>query len=274
MLFRSLRNAMCGLVAMLFAVTAVPGSASADTGLRFAFADLLTDNRSTAEAFYGGLFGWTFRESANSAGDTAIVAEGEEIGLLVAIENLDTDAGEAQWVSIMRVADAAEAASAAANAGGTVLDGPAPDEKGGTYAVIRDDVGALLAVYSGGPTSAAERPDNWIWFDLFTDNVGAAETFYADVAGLRSREAPVGTGTSGRILGRDGRAFAGIVEVPPDSVKSAWLPYVGVADLQTALARATQLGGVIFARSEDAAIILDPSNAAIGVHVLPGGGGQ
>ena len=275
MLLRSLRNAMCAVFAVLIAVaTAAPGTASAEADLRFAFADLLTDNPEAAESFYGRLFGWTFRESANSTGDTAIVAQGEEIGLLVVIENLDTNAGEAQWVSIMRVADAAQTASVAAKAGGTVLDGPAPDENGGTYAVLRDNVGALLAVYSGGPTAAASRPENWIWFDLFTDDADAAEAFYAEVVGLRSQQKPTGSGISGRILGRDGVAFAGIVDVRPDSVKSAWLPYVGVADLEAVLNRATKLGGVIMARSDDAAIILDPTNAAIGVHELPGGGDQ
>ena len=62
---------------------------------------------------------------------------------------------------------------------------------------------------------------------------------------------------------------AGVVEAPPE-VNSLWLPYVRVKDAAAAAARAESLGARIVMQDDETAILVDPTGAAIGVHVPSG----
>ena len=69
-------------------------------------------------------------------------------------------------------------------------------------------------------------------------------------------------------------ARAGVVKNPFEHVEPIWLPYVRVADIEQTLELSTQLGGKLFFRFDDGAILLDPAGAAIGVQQVTEGGGQ
>jgi hypothetical protein len=47
-----------------------------------------------------------------------------------------------------------------------------------------------------------------------------------------------------------------------------------VSNLRSAVLKAIRLGGTLLAYDETAAVILDPSGAAIGLHLLPTTGGK
>ena len=248
-------------------------AAMADEG-RFVFADLLTDDPEVSRTFYSGLFGWRFKVRSDPPVREAILSRGREIGVMFPVENRRRKTSESQWVSVLVVASADTAAKAARRAGGQIKVGPASDKKGGRYAVLRDPQGALLAVYSGdGLPGVATGAGRWRWFDLFTTNVGAAGRFYGKIAGLKSVRDP-DAGPRHRVLKRDGKARAGMISIAGKSVKPAWLPYVKVRNLRRTLARAHKLGGKIVARNDEAAIIIDPAGAAIGVQATGSGAGS
>ena len=96
-----------------------------------------------------------------------------------------------------------------------------------------------------------------VWNDLVTDDIAAARRFYGGMFGWTFQDV---TGPSGNayVLARSGKAYvAGLVPVPSrDGVEiSRWLPYVSVADVDAAVAKARAAGGKV---------AVDPRNVGIG----------
>ena len=112
-----------------------------------------------------------------------------------------------------------------------------------------------------------------IWHDLVTEDLSGARDFYG---GLFGWEFEKSTGTRGEdyVLARQGDLLvAGLLEVDvPDDDKdySRWLPYVSVADVDTAVSRTRTAGGTVVATARNVGIgrvaaVLDPQGAVIGL---------
>jgi predicted enzyme related to lactoylglutathione lyase len=112
-----------------------------------------------------------------------------------------------------------------------------------------------------------------IWNDLITEDVGAARRFYQGLFGwtFEDTQAP-GGGTY--VLARSGSTYvAGMVPVRPRAdgkELSRWLPYVSVADVDAAVAKATSLGAKVAVGPRSVglgrvAAIIDPEGAVIGL---------
>ena len=67
---------------------------------------------------------------------------------------------------------------------------------------------------------------------------------------------------------------SGVTEIDYEDVKPTWLPFVGVENLREVVLEAIDSGGTLLIHTDTAAIILDPGGAAIGLQLLPSGGGQ
>ena len=81
-----------------------------------------------------------------------------------------------------------------------------------------------------------------------------------------SADIPSDGSTKRRVLGSGGKPKAGLISIAGEAVRPAWVPYVAVRDLKASIKRAEALGGKLIAIDNDAAIILDPAGAAIGLH--------
>ncbi len=262
-----LKYAFTAVMMIAVFVTLQIGAAVADNSARFVFADLLTDKPAQSRDFYAGLFGWRFRATPDRPAEKAIIARGREIGFLVEVEDRSVNVPESQWVSVLAVPSADKAAQATRRAGGRIEIGPEDDDKGGRFAVLRDRQGALFSAYSGpAPNQSNLATGRWIWFDLFTTNVRSASNFYAAVAGLKSADFPGDGSTKRRVFGSGGEPRAGLISIAGEAVRPAWVPYIAVRDLKASIKRAESLGGKLIAFDNDAAIILDPVGAAIGLH--------
>lgn len=233
---------------------AVPGS--------FAWFDLVTNDPAEAKPFYSGLFGWGF-----GPGDTPdyenIISNGKLLGGIASPQAVDTRGTDgSQWVPVLTVDDPVAATRKAKKAGGTVVR--APVQAGdNVYSVVRDNRGAVLVLYSGPdgfPASAAGNVGAWGWADLFTNNLSASRRFYKSVAGFTTvrsgdQEAFVSGGVErGGLVSIRGRSFA-----------PTWLPYVVVEDVSASTQKSLKLGGGPLIVEDDVAILLDPTDAAIGI---------
>jgi uncharacterized protein len=113
----------------------------------------------------------------------------------------------------------------------------------------------------------------WVWAELFTDNVGAAKTFYQEVFGWKFES--TGTGTDAYTLVRaDGRPIAGIIHYvkPANAVRSArWLTLMSVPDVARTTEQAAASGGKVIAAPRgiagrgEVAVLADPEGALFGV---------
>jgi len=115
----------------------------------FSWADLGTPDPAAAKRFYTGLFGWTFEDRPISDGEyyTIFDVGGKSVA---ALYNQMADQRAAgippHWLSYVSVESADQAASRAAELGGTVL-APAFDVmEAGRMAVVQDPTGGVLAV--------------------------------------------------------------------------------------------------------------------------------
>jgi hypothetical protein len=240
---------------------------------KFVWVDLLTEDPAAARMFYQRLFDWSFDDSTGPAGYFTIEHEGVAIGGLARIED-SLAASEAFWLASLSVEDVDAAAKITEARGGKVVEAPIDVAGRGRMAVIRDPSGAELALLrsaTGDPIVRKPTAGRWLWIDLVTNDAGAAEAFYAELVGYGVQTVELGDELVYKVVGKDGIARAGIVEVEWQNVEPNWLPYVGVADLNATIGKALSNGGKLLLRNGDVAIITDPTGGAIGIQQLAGG---
>ncbi|MFH5925331.1 VOC family protein [Roseomonas xinghualingensis] len=89
------------------------------------------------------------------------------------------------------------------------------------------------------------RQGDFLWYELMTSDPEAAARFYGSVIGWQSR---AGAGAPGyRIFVAGGTEVAGFLAIPPDAagagMRPQWLGYIGVDDVDAAVAGILEAGG-------------------------------
>ncbi len=243
---------------------------------KFVWYDLLTESQASAREFYGGVFGWTFEDVEGSGGYVLIRSRGTAIGGLAEVDERDAEATESLWLASLSVANVDTAAEVVKRQGGSVELGPETVEGRGRLAAVRDPSGAalvLLRAAGGDPPDAAPPVGSFLWTDLWTDDAAGARDFYGSLVGFETRKVQVAEGARFYVLGRDGRARAGLVEIDLEGIEPNWLPYVRVASVRAAVQRAAAKGGRVLLERDDLAVLIDPTGAAIGVQRWSGRSG-
>jgi len=236
---------------------------------KFVWADLVTDHVEDAESFYGALFGWTFED--DPGGYVRVLQDGVPIASIVRLEHPPDRLRHSAWVANLSVADVDRAAELVVERGGSLERGPRDVPPRGRLALVSDADGALVLLVraSGGDPPDAEPPvDRWLWRELWTHDVESAIGLYSELVGYESEAVDLG-GQPYRVFKQGDVPRAGVVEAPKE-VHSLWLPYVRVKDAAAAAARAETLGARVVLQDDDAAILIDPTGAAIGVHAWSG----
>lgn len=241
---------------------------------RFVWYDLITDDIDAASAFYGDLFGWTFEDVPGaSSGFQLIRMDGVPIGGLVYHERSHPDSAESQWIGSLSVTNVDSAVTVVLDQGGTVYAGPKDLPLRGRVAVVADPQGAVLALVHTKDGDPAEREPgmrDWLWQELWTTNDDTALEFYHAMAGYDHESLELQSGEY-HVLKYDGQAFAGLAQLPWDSVPPIWLPYIRVEDPQAVADRVEDLGGRVILspdqiHSREAAVIEDPTGGALAVQ--------
>ena len=236
---------------------------------KFIWFELLTENADAVHLFYSELFGWTMAEDAEYPHYTTIIHNGTAIGGILAVTGEDASAIESRWICSVSVGDVDAAAVKVPQLGGKVLYGPVDSGERGRLAQVADSQGAnliLLRTLQGDPQKPSTAPGNPVWADLFTRNYAASTSFYSALLGYKVVNSKEDTDHFYFAMGDKIRA--GLVVVSWEDLESTWLPYIGVSDLREAVLKAMDLGGTLLAHTESAAVVLDPSGAAIGLQLL------
>lgn len=246
------------------------------TGLRhpgkIIWVDLVTHDVRRAADFYRQVFGWAVRLSEDGSYAEASY-RGRPVAAFVRYED-DAPEDAAQWLVSISVPDVDAAAAAAGKQGGEVLEGPERLKDRGRWVLVSDSQGALLMFLeaSGGdPPDEAAVANEWLWAELWTDDVGAAVAFYESVVGYKSVEARENDGGELHILGRDGTARATVVTSPWPEVKPNWLVYLLVDDLAGTIDTIETNGGEVLvspaaAGDGDVAIVADPTGGVFALQ--------
>jgi predicted enzyme related to lactoylglutathione lyase len=117
----------------------------------------------------------------------------------------------------------------------------------------------------------AQEHGKFVWYELMTSDMAAAEAFYKKVVGWDAADAGM-EGMTYTLFSADGRPVAGSMDLPDTArdmgVPPMWLGYIAVSDVDATAADIVTAGGVIHRPAADIpnigrfAIVGDPQGAA------------
>lgn len=153
----------------------------------FIWCDLSTVDPAATHPFYERVMDWKI-----SGGDYATATRGgEPVAGIFPMPQKFRDIGlPSFWMSYIAVEDVGATVDLATQHGGKVELGPAPFERGGDYALIRDPLGAGFTVYRGSLASrTARHAGKRMGHGLFVSDASAVTGFYAALFGWRFGDA-------------------------------------------------------------------------------------
>lgn len=246
---------------------------------KFVWIDLVTPDIAGAQRFYGGLFGWTFRETGTRRGPAgyslAYLGETPVAGLAQRAP-APSQARAARWIAYASVADVGHAVARVEAAGGRTLI-PARLVAGrGTMALVADPDGApfgLIHAEGGDPPDYLAGTGDWVWALYQSPDASRAAAFYQDLAGYDVVPDGRFPKTPHYILAAGGYARASLAGIPAErlGLRPDWLYFIRVRDAKASLARAVELGGKVLVAADPAlldgriAVVVDPGGAPFGL---------
>ncbi|HEV7873742.1 MAG TPA: VOC family protein, partial [Enterovirga sp.] len=124
--------------------------------------------------------------------------------------------------------------------------------------------------------------NTFVWYELMTTDLDAAQAFYADVVGWNTQDSGMPGMRYTRMLA-DSTPVAGAMTLPQEVCdtggRPGWMGYIGVPDADAAVEKLTQAGGKVHRPPADIpgigrfAVVADPQGATFALF-QPHGGAQ
>ncbi|KNB50194.1 VOC family protein [Streptomyces caatingaensis] len=219
------------------------------------WADVMVPDVEAGKRFYGGLFGWAFREAGPEYGGyTEAFLDGRPVAALAPKPDGRMPTA---WCVYFASDDAAATAARIGEAGGQVVTGLFAVGPFGTMLLAADPGGAVFGVWqAGGHRGFGTRrgePGAFAWTEVRTRDAAAVDAFYEEVFGLVAHAPGSGEATAGHALwtpaGRPpgpehavgGRSVMG--GEFPEVMPAHFLVHFAVEDCAAAAEAAGRLGG-------------------------------
>ncbi|MGW1024572.1 VOC family protein [Streptomyces sp. NPDC002577] len=238
------------------------------------WADAMFSDLEGAKSFYGDVLGWTFGESSSEYGNyTQAYSGGKAVAAVV--PPMPGQEGQSAWCLYLASPDVATTAGKIREAGGEVLMEPMQVGEFGSMLLARDPSGVAFGVWQGGTHEGFEakgEPGAYCWAEVFTREPEKSDAFFPAVFPYSVQRLEddavdfklfnVGDET---VLGRMKMTEEFPPEVPPYINV-----YFAVDDCDTAVAKATERGGVLRFGPMDSpfgrfAALSDPQGASFSV---------
>jgi uncharacterized protein len=242
----------------------------------FSWVDLSTPDSEGAKDFYGGLFGWEFRDD-EIPGDgvyTMCFREGDAVGAIV-----EQDGQPAHWNNYVSVESADETAAKAGDLGARVVEDPFDVMEFGRMAVLADPGGAMLCVWETRSHIGAGRVNDlgcMSWNELQTRDPESAGDFYGALFGWEAEPIEQDGALVYTTIKNAGSSNGGFMPLSEEhgDAPSFWLPYFTVSSCDGAVAKVKESGGALFAGPMDLpagriAVLGDPQGAVFAVFEGP-----
>ena len=249
--------------------------AAAEHPGKLIWVELVTPDLAAAERFYGGIFGWTFRDIRTGDTHYAIAKVGDApiAGLLQ--RPAQPDRRQAAWLPFLSVSNVQEAGQRVIEHGGKELKPPRAYPLRGKQAIYSDPQGAVFAVldsHSGDPPDVLAAPGELIWGAVMARDPDSAAAFYQNVFGYEVFELPSDARGEHLLLATENYARASVNPLPQATdAQPHWVGFVRVTDVAHAADAAKTFGGRVLVEPHQdrhggtVALVADPAGAAIGV---------
>ncbi len=220
---------------------------------KFCWYELMTTDKSAAEAFYRDVVGWSAQDMNGALGTyTILSASGMPVGRLMAMPPDACAAGARPgWGAYIAVDDVDDYAARVQKAGGAVLRGSADIPGIARFAVVADPHGAAFNLTKGFSDEQAKvpapgTPGDAGWRELYAGDGESAFAFYSKLFGWTKGEAfdmgPMGTY---QLFVIDGVPSGGMMTKCADVPAPRWQYYFNVDDIDATAARVKERGGQI-----------------------------
>jgi len=246
------------------------------------FVELVTPDLNASEKFYGGLFGWTFRDiQSDGIAYAQASLDGVPVAGLIQRPIPADEHRQPAWLSFIAVRDVDAAKDTAVQQGAKVLFEPHTIPDRGREAVFADPQGAVFAVLassSGDPPDVLADPGEWIWSSLITSDPDKDAAFYQtlfdyDVFEMSAND----SGAQHLLLASDNYARASANSLPANkpTIHPHWLNFVRVDDTAKTTAKLVALGGRVLVEPHVdrhggmVAVVADPAGAPFGLIEWP-----
>jgi len=251
---------------------------------RFVWEDLMTTDTTSAATFYDKVAGLKTAPAPFDPSYTTFLASGTGMGgLMLMASEAKAMGAPPNWLSYVGTDSVDDTVRQAELLGGKVLKPAADIPNVGRFAILQDPQGAVFAVFSTPQSLPAASPvplGHISWHELATSDMNAGFAFYQQLFGWHvMSDTDMGAMGTYRVFAAEGSndTIGGMYSKPPEPPRpSAWLPYLKVADVKAATAKARALGATIFhgpAQVPGGGWITmgaDPQGAAFAVHSTPG----
>ena len=236
--------------------------------------DLPTTDQAAAKAFYAGLFGWTYDDQPMPDGPVYSMAMlGGHAVAAIAPQPPEMAAAGAppMWNTYLAVDSVDDAVAKVEAAGGKVAMAPFDVMDAGRMAFVMDPSGAPVALWQANQHVGAglvNEPGTVGWNELITTDPDAA-AFYRTVVGLTTSKMDMGGGEY-TLFEANGQMVGGTTPPQMPGTPNHWHVYFVVADADTTVAKATELGGSVLVPAFDTpigrmAVIADPQGAVFSI---------
>ena len=241
----------------------------------FFWYDLVSRDTAATRAFLTRMFDWVASEAQMPDGTsyTSFSTSGNVVcGLIPLDAKRDFDERRAHWITYIRVDRLFSAMARVERQGGEILTEPLPVPDLGSYQVVRDPDGALLALVEARyeVLNPGFAWNTVIWNELTCRDVGPAQEFYRAVTGwVHSPNAGGPDALDYGFFTTVGANVAGLLEMAgPDygDLRPAWQAYIAVEDVDAMAAKVTECGGHVAAEPFDV-----PGVGRIAIVIEPGG---
>ena len=253
----------------------------------FIWYELMTTDADAASAFYGEVVGWTIGANAMPGGgmDYRMIVRadgGMNGGVLSLTDEMTAGGARPGWLGYIYVPDVDAAVESVVADGGAVHMPAMTMEGVGRMAMVADPQGAPF--YLMTPQPPADAPDaasdvfsgmeaqHVRWNELSTTDPDAAIAFYTSHFGwTQNGEMDMGTMGKYRFVQLGDIGLGAIMPKMPQMPVSAWTYYIGVDDIDRALAAVQAGGGQVLhgpdqiPGGEYSLNALDPQGAAFGI---------
>ena len=242
--------------------------------------DLATPDLVASEQFYGSLFDWTFdaQDTGDPQNQYVLADQGDKnvAGMMNLTPEMQQGGMPPVWSTYVTVLDVDASTARAKELGGAVLRDPMDVMDAGRMAVLADPTGAVFCIWQPQEHIGAQlvnEPYSLTWNELITPDIETAKTFYAGLFGWTGAPVEMGADAPAYTLWMlgDDNGIAGAMPPPMEGMPPFWGVYFAVADCDSTVAKAQELGASVLAEPMDLpgvgrmAALMDPQGAVFSV---------